>query len=1106
MNIFQAQLTHFLARRRSTRLLKLRCLNHNRLLSLILGMILMFSPWLAHGLEKVSLQLKWTHAFQFAGYYAASEKGYYSDVGLEVEIIESQPGSSTVDRVSSGEVQYGVGTNALLLEWHAGKPVVVLAVIFQHSPQVLVARQDHPGQTVHDLVGKQIMLEEQSDELVAYLIQAGIGDNQFTRVEHSFDVNDLLNGSTDAMSAYLTYELYYLNKQKFPYQIYSPRSHGIDFYGDNLFTSQQELDKHPARVKAFREASLRGWEYAMAHPEEIIDLIISTYSTGHDHDFFRFEVEKMVPLIQPKLVELGYMHPGRWRHIAETYADLGMLPEELELTEFLYDPAPAVDYSWAYKTLLVALSLLCLFVGLIIYVHRTNRQLDKFLANSKHAEQREIARNLVLEKLSRNEPLENILTAIVNNVEQQQPEMLCSILLLDARGEHFLIGAAPSLPDFYNNAIDGVTIGDNLGSCGTAAYRRERIIVENIATHPFWADSKALASQAQLASCWSDPIISPSGKLLGTFAIYHRQPATPSTKDIHLIEQVSSLVSIVIERSKSQEELRQASMVYENSSESMMIVDADNHILTINPAFTSINGYTPDEVIGQTPSMFKSGRHDDAFYQKMWASINTTGKWQGEIWNTSKNGEIHPQWLTINTIYNEDGNVHRRVALFSDISQQKAYEELIWNQANFDSLTELPNRRMFQDRLTQEINKTKRSGIPLALLLLDIDRFKDVNDALGHEMGDELLKELAARLRQCIRGSDTIARLGGDEFVIILSELTDTAGVERLCADILATIAEPVQLGIDNYHVSTSIGVTFYPQDASQVNTLLKNADQAMYAAKARGRNCFNYFTPALQEQAKERIRLANDLRGALERGELSLHYQPIVDLSSNDIHKAEALIRWHHPQRGMVSPLDFIHIAEETGMINDIGNWVFKEAASQAVHWRQTYHPNMQISVNTSPRQYQNGIAEWLNCLAELQLPGGAMIVEITENLLMESGTDISDKLAELRQGGLEVALDDFGTGYSSLAYIKKFDIDYVKIDQSFVRNLSQGSNDLTLCEAIITMAHKLGFKVVAEGIETQIQCDLLKAAGCDFGQGYLFSKPVPSMTFEELLNTPDH
>jgi diguanylate cyclase (GGDEF)-like protein len=446
------------------------------------------------------------------------------------------------------------------------------------------------------------------------------------------------------------------------------------------------------------------------------------------------------------------------------------------------------------------------------------------------------------------------------------------------------------------------------------------------------------------------------------------------------------------------------------------------------------------------------------------------------------------------------GQPLRMIGTHTDISQRKASEATIWQQAHFDTLTGLPNRRLLRERLAQELKKCRRDGLQLALLFIDLDRFKEVNDTLGHDRGDQLLAEAARRITHCLREVDTVARMGGDEFMVIVSELPQVAGLEAVLNKLLMALGQVFQLGLDQVFISASIGVTVYPGDALETEDLLKNADQALYAAKGAGRNRFSFFTPALQEAAQWRAQLTRDLRVALAQAQFRVVYQPIVELSSGAVHKAEALVRWQHPLRGLISPAEFIPVAESSGLIVPLGEWVFQQAADQVKAWRTSLHPDFQISVNKSPVQFENPDPLALPWIAQLQargLGGDSIVVEITEGLLLSTSPGVAGQLLGLGADGIQVSLDDFGTGYSSLAYLQKFDIDFIKIDQSFVRQLAPGSTDLALCQAILAMAHALGMKVIAEGIETEEQRALLVAAGCDYGQGYLFSRPVPAADF---------
>ena len=458
-------------------------------------------------------------------------------------------------------------------------------------------------------------------------------------------------------------------------------------------------------------------------------------------------------------------------------------------------------------------------------------------------------------------------------------------------------------------------------------------------------------------------------------------------------------------------------------------------------------------------------------------------------------------WVhTKNVVTMREGRVALRTALLQDVTERKRAEALIWQQANFDALTGLPNRRMFKDRLAQDMLRSRRDGKPIAVLFIDLDRFKEVNDSLGHASGDDLLVEAGHRIQACVRASDTVARMGGDEFTVVLAALLEPTRVENIAQAILTALAEPFILSGERAFISGSIGITVFPSNGAETDDLLKQADQALYDAKSGGRGRFSYFTPALQHAAEGRMRMANDLRDAVRLNQLYMVYQPIVEMATGKVQKAEALLRWQHPLRGIVSPGVFIPVAESSGLIDEIGDWAFRQAAQQVLEWRSTRDPQFQISVNKSPAQFRDGHivpSDWPEHLASLGLAGDSLVVEITEGLLLEGRPLVLERLAALRAAGVQVALDDFGTGYSSLSYLQRFDIDYLKIDQSFVRGLTQGSRNHALCEAMIVMAHKLGMRVIAEGVETAEQHALLLQAACDFAQGFWLGHPVAPAQF---------
>ncbi len=732
-------------------------------------------------------------------------------------------------------------------------------------------------------------------------------------------------------------------------------------------------------------------------------------------------------------------------------------------------------------------------------------KLRKAELESRTAEKREHSRNRVLEMLATKDiPLSEIFHSLIVDIEAEMPGMTCAIMLPDANHTHLINFPSPTLPGAYAASMHGISIDDDACPCISAMQDGNRQFVADICSTGT-ARNCALARESGIAACWAEPIKTASGKILGIFVAYFKQVHAPDDDEIMLMENAANLARTAIERRRLDEELLLAAQVYQNSSEAIMIADEDMQILAVNPAFTQITGYSAEDAITRDLNFLSSFQDDPSLKQEISRSLITDGSWQGEVWDTHKSGKAQAKWLTINTIKNPDGAVHRYLALFSDITEKKRSEELVWRQANFDMLTSLPNRRMFRDRLEQEIIKSQRSGMRFALFLIDLDQFKEVNDTLGHHIGDLLLGETAKRVVSCVRESDTVSRLGGDEFAVILTQIPDNGQIEKVAQNILSKLNDPFLLGDETIYLSASVGITLYPTDTTDVDQLLKNADQAMYEAKNQGRNRFSYFTLSLQIAAQNRLYLANDLRNALHAGELRVEFQPIVNMSTGIIYKMEALARWDHPRRGLISPVEFIPIAEETGLIVPIGEWVFMESMYWLERWKKLRGEDLQVSLNVSPAQLKakGNFQEqaWLKHLASQGLSGNNITLEITEGLLLNAEPAILDKLLNFRDAGIQVAIDDFGTGYSSLAYLKKFDVDYLKIDQSFVQNLGENSSDIVLCEAIIAMAHKLEIKVIAEGVETEIQRQLLFDMGCDYGQGFLYSMPVPPEQMERLL-----
>lgn len=566
--------------------------------------------------------------------------------------------------------------------------------------------------------------------------------------------------------------------------------------------------------------------------------------------------------------------------------------------------------------------------------------------------------------------------------------------------------------------------------------------------------------------------------------------------DISQSKMIESLVT------SSQAQFR---AIFETAPIGILLVDAETHaIIEMNEAYCKLVGRDRQTVLNVG---WESYTHADDLDQEMERVVDLTS---GEIQASSyikrylkPDGALVTARLQAVPLDNDSVDLCQYLIILEDITERQEFEDRIWHQANYDPLTDLPNRNLFEDRATQLIKEFSRGRQQFAVLMIDLDGFKDVNDTLGHDMGDELLVQASHRIHDCIRQSDTLARFGGDEFVVILTNVGNLDDIEKVATKITHSLTQEFKLQHGEAFVSASIGITRFPADADAVIDLLKNADQAMYLAKQRGRNRFHFFTDDLRNEALDRMALINDLRVATAEQAFELHYQPILDIASGAVHKAEALLRWNRDQRGWVSPAVFVPLAEETRLIVDIGEWVFKTATAQVKAWQDKFDEGFQISVNTSPIQFESEIvSDFKRYLHEQQVAGRRIGIEITESLFMTSNDDVVETLLGFRDAGIEVSLDDFGTGYSSLSYLKKFDIDYLKIDRSFVQNLREDSDDLALCAAIIMMAHRLGIKVVAEGIETEVQRDLLQTIGCDFGQGYFYSKPVTAAEFESKFS----
>jgi diguanylate cyclase (GGDEF)-like protein/PAS domain S-box-containing protein len=848
------------------------------------------------------------------------------------------------------------------------------------------------------------------------------------------------------------------------------------------------------------------------------------------------------------------------------------------------------------------------------------------ITERKFTEQREKSRFHVLELLTKGEPLPAILEAIVRSVEQENPEMLCSILLLDDAEKHLLSGAAPSLPGFYNAAIDGIEIGLGVGSCGTAAFTNERIIVGDIQTHPYWSPYKELASKAGLGACWSEPIRSTQGKVLGTFAIYHHNTYHPTADNLNLIEQTAYLASIAIEQAQSnlalknnelrfqqllqsipavavqgydmegnvrywnkaseqlygysadeaidqsmfdliippamkseiqdamqnmleskepipsgectlmtkdgtevdvfsshayihipgqlpemfcidvdlterkqaEEKIKLAANVFTHAGESISITDTEGIIIDVNDTFIATTGYCREEVIGQNPRILKSGRQPREFYDDMWQALIKEGYWSGEVWNRRKNGEVYAEMKTISAVYNEQGITTHYVALGNDITPMKSHQEQLERIAHFDILTNLPNRSLLADRLSQAMLQCDRHKQSLAVVFLDLDGFKLVNDTHGHDVGDELLIALSVRMKVALREGDSLARIGGDEFVAVLADLINVEDCEPILDRLLLAASEPVTIGDVIFNVSASIGVTIYPRDNVDADLLMRHADQAMYVAKGSGKNRYHLFDTVQDDAVKIQRESLSAIRNALDNNQFVLHYQPKVNMKTGTVIGVEALIRWHHPERGLLNPMEFLPVIENNPMSVEVGEWVIDTALTQINSWQEMgLTLPAGISVNIAAKQLQQ--PDFTNRLTTLlaahpDVDPCYLELEILETSALDDIHHASTVISTCMGLGVNFALDDFGTGYSSLTYLRRLPASLIKIDQSFVRDMLNDADDLAIVEGVIALAKSFKRDVIAEGVESIEHGTALLQLGCELAQGYGIARPMPA------------
>jgi diguanylate cyclase (GGDEF)-like protein/PAS domain S-box-containing protein len=1134
--------------------------------------------------EKVSLQLKWLHSFQFAGYYAAKEKDFYAEEKLDVTIRERIPGISNIEQVLKDQSQYGVADTGLLEQRLGGKPVVVLASIFQHSPLVYLTLKNSGIVSPYELKGKRVMEDSYDNApLLAMLYETGVSTDEFTHLDNSFNPDDLINGKTDAMVSYLTDQIDYFKSKGIEINIIDPRNYGVDFLGDNLFTTEQEINRHPDRVQRFLRASLKGWDYALKHQDELIRIILDKYNTGNrlTAEHLRFEAQETVKMILPDTVPIGQTDTKRFQRIADTYRQLGLISSIDHLDGFIYTQIKPgkLNFTPAEQAWLQAHPVIRVgvdrdfapyewvddkgnYVGLSAdYIALVGQRLgvkfeivkDKswaeilemaqrgeldMLANANKTPERE--RYLIFTKAYLNTPA--IIVSDSHNGFFGTLDRLAGKQVTLEKGyfmQELLMHAYPEIrlvpTENIHDALSMVSSGKVDAYIGDAAATNYAVKREGMLNLEFsgntdfksWHSMAATKANPELASLLDKALAdipqSEKETIQNRWMSLKYEPGV-KTKTILLYAAAALLLLAVIfswnmrlrreigKRKQVEEGQRMAASVFASTQEGILITDAQLNIIDMNPAFTSITGYSRDEVLGKKPSLLKSGLHDANFYQAMWGIINLQGYWRGEVWNRKKSGEIFAEWLTISAVTDKQDKITHYIGTSSDITQLKEHERKLELIAHYDPLTGVPNRILLADRMHLAFAQTRRDNCLMAVGYLDLDGFKPVNDTLGHQAGDQLLIEIALRIKNALREGDTIARLGGDEFVFLLLGLEKVEDCEVTLHRLLQIISMPVTLKNQPVSVSASIGISIFPDDCKDAggramkgaiaedntdpDTLLRHADQAMYQAKQEGKNCFHIYNLELDRQLHAHREALNRIERALENEEFELFFQPKVDMQQGIVFGAEALIRWRHPERGLVMPGDFLPLLENHELATKLDAWVIDNALQHMENW-QRQGLQLQISVNITARSLQadDFVLQLYYAFERYPTAKPAYFeLEILETQALSDLSLTSQVIKDCQALGLQFSLDDFGTGYSSLSYLKHLSVETLKIDQTFVRDMLEDEDALAIVQGVIGLAESFQRQVIAEGVESIEHGIALLQMGCRHAQGYGIAKPMPA------------
>ena len=1027
------------------------------------------------------MQLKWKHQFQFAGYYAALEKGFYRDAGLDVEIREHEQKRSPLQVLLEGDAQYAVTGSDILIYRALGDPVVALAAIYQHSAYAFLVRADSGIERIEDLAGRRVMLGTGSQDaaLHAALRRAGLLPHQYTKLPSSFDAGSLLRRETDAFNAYITDQGYLLESAGVQPRYLVPKQYDVDFYGDILVTTDAEIRDHPERVRKFRNATLKGWSYALAHPEELIDLILNKFNSQNmTRGHLQYEANASRELIQPLLVQIGHMNPERWRHIQKIFTELEFLETGSDIDGLIYQEHQ-VTPQWLRwigdNWLSLAIGLATIFILLLMFllfemkriIHRRTTELAESEKNLRTLIDTEPA---CVKTLDKNGHLLSMNAAGLSMIEADSFNQVENAEVVDLIDESF------------RQAFRRLTLNVFKGNSGTLTFS-----ITGLKGKKSWLETHAVPLYDNLGEVT---------RLLGV-----TQDVTERLRMEQQIQEKSDFLQRVID----------------SISDSVIVIDTNYNIQLINQTvrhnLSEFNidaadlkdyfdlPYCADDLVIQhnrncPVAQVIETKKQASTVIKLPANNSAAAGRRAEI----KASPLLDSTGDLIGVIEVTRDITEHLELLDEVQRQKDDLEYM---AHHDPLTHLPNRLLFLDRLEQAISKAHRAGTLVGVLFVDLDRFKEINDSLGHAYGDKVLEEVAQRFYVSIREDDTLARLGGDEFTFISESLRKPQYAAVMAQKLIACLKQPFEIENHRFFLTASIGISLYPQDGQSAENLLRNADAAMYKAKDEGKNTFQYYTNDMTEQAFERLLLESGLRHALLNDELLLHYQPQFNADNGEIIGIEALVRWQHPELGLIAPTNFIPLAEDTGLIIPLGEQVMMMACRQMSAWRsQGLNPG-RVAINLSLKQVASKqllktlklTLKETSCLPEW------LELEVTEGILMKDPEEAISILQKIRGMGIELAIDDFGTGYSSLAYLKRFPITRLKIDQSFIRDIPDDPDDRAITRAIVALGKNLNLNVIAEGVENERQQAFLIAEGCHELQGHLFSKPISSDEMTRFL-----